>query len=74
VGSDSSLEAVKEQHARSLRTAVNAVDFQKIAVGSIPALDAGRGLRLSAEELSPQCLQMTAGNPPRGGIDYLSGH
>lgn len=68
------LETVQQKHARGLGSAIYAVNFEKVAVGSIPTLDTSRCGRLSPEELSPQCLQVATANPPRGRIDYVSAH
>src|SRR5689334_18336663 len=68
------LEAVQKQQPRRAWWAVDAVDIQKIAVRCFPTLDACRGQCLSAKELSPQCLQVATGNPPRGRINYVSAH
>ena len=48
--------------------------FQEISVWSVPTLEHRRREGLPTKELSPECLQMTARNPPGGRIDYLTRH
>lgn len=48
------------------------MQFDEVSVRSIPPLENGRRWRLAPKQLSPQRLQVTAGYPPRGRIDYVA--
>src|SRR2546423_11872692 len=65
---------MQKENSWHARGAINAMEFQEIAVGSGPPLQAGGRGRLPTKEFPPQCLQMPAGNPPCGRIDYVSAH
>jgi arsenate reductase-like glutaredoxin family protein len=50
------------------------MELDEVAVGGIPPFQHRRRGLLSAEEFSPQRLQVAAGNPPGGRVDYLALH
>jgi hypothetical protein len=53
---------------------VQSVKIDEIAIWSVPPLEHSRRGRLSSKKLSPQRLEMTAGNPPGGRINYSGLH
>src|SRR2546423_10759460 len=65
---------MQKENSWHARGAINAMEFQEIGVGSGPPLQAGGRGRLPTKEFPPQCLEMPAGNPPCGRIDYVSAH
>src|SRR3954469_6079881 len=74
--SDGAFEAVKEHKPRCAVRGVEAVDVDEVGVGSVPALAANRGRRMSSKELAPERLCVSAANPPCGAesVFWVSGH
>jgi hypothetical protein len=67
-------KSVQQQYAWCVRRPSKAVDFEEISVRSIPPLESRWRRTLSSKELSPKGLQVPAGDPPRGRIDYVTRH
>jgi hypothetical protein len=74
VGPNCALETVEQEEPRRSRLSAQPVKLDEVTIGSIPSLEDGWRGRLPPEQLSPQSLQVTAGNPPGGRIDYLTPH
>jgi hypothetical protein len=74
MGAHSAFESVEQQQARGAALRSQSMYLQKVTIGRIPTLQDCRRRRLSPEKLSPQSLEMTTGNPPGGGIDYVTRH
>ncbi len=67
-------EPMQQQDPRCPRRRRQAMQLQEITIRSFPALERSRRWELTPEKLSPERLQMTAGNPPGRRIDYLTPH
>jgi hypothetical protein len=65
---------MKQKDARRAPIRSQPMELDEITIGGIPPLQHGWRRRLTPEELSPKGLQVTAGNPPGGRIDYLALH
>src|SRR5687768_15138961 len=63
---------MQQQESRRSRLGVQPVKLDEVAIRRIPPFQYGRRRRLSPEQLTPQGLQVPAGNPPGGRIDYLT--
>src|SRR5687768_17870215 len=63
---------MQQQESRRSRLGVQPVKLDEVAIRRIPPFQYGRRRRLSPEQLTPQGLQVTTGNPPGGRIDYLT--
>ena len=72
VRADGSFESMQEEESRRSRGSVEAMDVDKVSVGSFPALDARRKRRARSKKLSPERLCMAPGYPPRGAVDILA--
>src|SRR2546423_12388378 len=68
------LETMKQQEARCSGSGAQPMKLDEVAVGGIPPLQHRWCGLLSAEEFSPQSLQVAAGNPPGGRVNYLAPH
>src|SRR3954467_7521049 len=72
--SDRAFQTVQQQDAGRSGGRGQSVDFEKITVGCIPALQYRRSHRLTPKQLAPQRAQVATGNPPGGRIDYVARH
>src|SRR6266550_5014608 len=68
------LETMEQQESRRSGSGAQPMKLDEVAVGGIPPLQYRWCGLLSAEEFSPQSLQVAAGNPPGGRVNYLVPH
>ena len=72
VGADRALETVKQQEARRARPGAQSVKLDEVTIWGVPPLEHRGRRRLASEQLSPEGLQVAAGNPPGRRIDYFT--
>jgi len=68
------LQAVKQQNPWCSGIGRQPVKLDEIAIWGIPPLERRWRRLLAPEEFSPESLQVSAGNPPGGRIDYVALH
>lgn len=68
---DRALESMKQQKPRRARLGTQPVKLDEVTIWSVPPLEDRWRRRLAPEQLSPEGLQVTAGNPPGRRIDYF---
>jgi arsenate reductase-like glutaredoxin family protein len=71
VRADRALETVKQQETRRARPGAHSVKLDKVTIRGVPPLEHRWRRRLASEQLSPEGLQVAAGNPPGRRIDYF---
>ena len=69
---DCALETVKQQKPRRARLGAQPMKLDEVTIWGVPSLEHRWRRRRAPEQLSPEGLQVAAGNPPGRRIDYFT--